>query len=120
MRARRSGRQGMRRTPLLGIATWACVSVACREHKTLIPDPPMVVVTPALERDVPVSREWIGTTAGDIDARIRPRIEGYLLRRAYGEGGFVRAGDLLFEIDPRQLEAQLAQSQASLAQATAD
>ena len=81
--------------------------------------PPTVVVTPVVQRDVPVTQEWIGTTAGNINAEIRPRAEGYLLRRVYAEGSFVRQGDLMFEIDPRQVQAQLQQTQGDLAQAQA-
>lgn len=81
--------------------------------------PPAVVVSQVVQRDVPVTQEWIGTTAGNINAEIRPRAEGYLLRRVYAEGSFVRQGELMFEIDPRQVQAQLQQTQGDLAQAQA-
>src|SRR5579864_677833 len=79
--------------------------------------PPQVVVTPVVQRDEPISREWIGTTQGDVNADIRPKVDGYLLRRVYTEGSYVRQGQLLFEIDPRQVEAQLQQAEANLEQA---
>src|ERR1700694_3697555 len=69
------------------------------------PPPPAVIVTPVVQKDVPVYKEWIGTTAGNVNAEIRPKVDGYLLRRVYNEGSLVRQGDLLFEIDPRQLQA---------------
>ena len=81
--------------------------------------PPAVMVTPVVQRDVPVYREWIGTTAGNINAEIRPKVDGYLLRRVYAEGSFVHQGDLLFEIDARQVQSQLQQAQGDLAQAQA-
>ncbi len=80
------------------------------------PPPPAVIVTPVVQRDVPVYKEWIGTTEGNVNAEIRPKVDGYLLRRVYNEGSLVRQGDLLFEIDPRQLQAQLEQAQADLGQ----
>src|SRR5512135_546468 len=83
------------------------------------PPPPRVVVTTVTQRDQPVYREWIGTTQGDVNADIRPKVEGYLLRRAYPEGSYVQRGQLLFEIDPRQMQAQLQQAQANLEQARA-
>jgi membrane fusion protein, multidrug efflux system len=93
---------------------------ACARAKAPAPAaPPKVVVTPAIQRDEPIHREWIGTTEGDVNADIRPRVEGYLLRRVYKEGGFVAQGELLFEIDPRQFEAQLQQAEANLEQAKA-
>ena len=81
--------------------------------------PPAVVVAPVIQKDVPVYDEWIGTTDGDVNAQIRPKIDGYLLRRVYAEGGVVEKGDLLFEIDPRQTRAQVQQAAANLEQARA-
>lgn len=78
---------------------------------------PPVVVSPVVQRDAAIYREWIGTTEGDVNAEIRPKVDGYLLRRVYTEGGFVRQGALLFEIDARQVQAQLQQAEANLAQA---
>ncbi|HEY2738227.1 MAG TPA: efflux RND transporter periplasmic adaptor subunit, partial [Thermoanaerobaculia bacterium] len=83
------------------------------------PPPPAVVVAPVVQADVPVIREWIGTTEGNVNAEIRPKVDGYLLRRVYAEGSLVHQGDLLFTIDPRQTQAQLEQAQADLAQAQA-
>ena len=83
------------------------------------PPPAAVVVTPVVQRDVPVTKEWIGTTDGNVNAEIRPKVDGYLLRRNYAEGSFVHQGQLLFEIDPRQAQAQLQQAQADLEQARA-
>ncbi|HEX7615845.1 MAG TPA: efflux RND transporter periplasmic adaptor subunit [Thermoanaerobaculia bacterium] len=94
--------------------------VACARAKAPAPaPPPKVVVTPAIQRDEPIVREWIGTTEGDVNADIRPHVEGYLLRRVYKEGSTVAQGELLFEIDPRQFEAQLQQAEANLEQAKA-
>lgn len=83
------------------------------------PPPPGVVVTAAVQQDEPITKEWIGTTEGDVNAEIRPKVDGYLLRRVYTEGSFVRQGQLLFEIDPRQAQAALRQAEANLAQVEA-
>ncbi len=84
------------------------------------PPPASVIVSPVVQRDVPVSKEWIGTTDGNVNAEIRPKVDGYLLRRNYPEGSLVRQGQLLFEIDPRQSQAALQQTQADLEQARAN
>jgi membrane fusion protein (multidrug efflux system) len=95
-------------------------ALACSRAKAPAPAAaPKVVVTTAIQRDEPIVREWIGTTEGDVNADIRPHVEGYLLRRVYKEGSTVAQGELLFEIDPRQFEAQLQQAQANLEQAKA-
>jgi len=106
-----------RRLVLLALALAA---FACSRAKDPAPaSAQKVVVTPAIQRDEPIIREWIGTTEGDVNADIRPHVEGYLLRRVYKEGSTVAQGELLFEIDPRQFEAQLQQAEANLEQAKA-
>jgi membrane fusion protein (multidrug efflux system) len=54
---------------------------------------------------------------GLVNAQIRPQVTGYLLRRTYQEGSFVKKGQLLFEIDPRTFQAALDQTKAQLANA---
>lgn len=111
----------MKRFHLIGVALLAAAAAAgCQGKKDAPPPPPpAVVVTPVVQRDVPVYGEWIGTTAGNDNAEIRPKVDGYLLRRDYAEGSVVEKGQLLFEIDPRQVQAQLAQARANLSQGRA-
>jgi len=82
--------------------------------------PPEVEVAPVTQGDVPIFREWIGTVDGSNNAEIRARVSGYILKQSYQDGTPVKKGDLLFEIDPRPFEANVAQAQANLAQAEAD
>jgi membrane fusion protein (multidrug efflux system) len=114
----------MKRELVLGLGVLfasAAASLGChgKSAPPPPPPPPAVVVTPVVQKDIPVTKEWIGTTEGNVNAEIRPKVDGYLLRRVYAEGSFVRQGDLLFEIDPRQTQAQLQQVQADLEQAQA-
>ena len=106
---------------ILVFVVLAAASSACsrRDASKNPPPPQKVVVAPVIQRDEALFHEWIGTTQGDVTADIRPRVEGYLLRRVYTEGSLVKQGDVLFEIDPRQLEAQLRQAEANLEQAKA-
>jgi RND family efflux transporter MFP subunit len=83
------------------------------------PPPPEVLVTQVVKADVPIVRQWVGTLNGSDNADIRARVNGYLQKRNYQEGRFVKEGDLLFEIDPRPFEAALAQAKSDLAQAQA-
>jgi membrane fusion protein (multidrug efflux system) len=99
------------------------VALAAGCHAKSAPPPaaaPTVVVARVVQQDVPVVQEWVGTTAGEVNAEIRPKVDGYLLRRAYKEGGYVHRGDLLFVIDARETQSQLAQAQATLQQAQSD
>src|SRR5262245_30759583 len=94
-------------------------ATGCRRREPPPPDVPEVEVTPVVQRDVPVVSEWIATLDGSVNADIRPKIEGYLLRHLYKEGQLVQAGTRLFEIDPRQFRASLGQAQGALGQTEA-
>jgi membrane fusion protein (multidrug efflux system) len=81
------------------------------------PPPPVVKAEPVVVRDVPISAEWVGTLVGYINAQIRPRVGGHLVSQNYKEGSLVKAGDLLFQVDPRPYQAALEQAEANLLQA---
>jgi membrane fusion protein, multidrug efflux system len=103
--------------PLLALS--ALVMLACSRKEPPSPPPPEVLVTAVVQKDVPIVREWIGTLEGSVNADIRPKVEGYLLRELYKEGQFVPSGNPLFEIDPRQFRAALEQAQGTLGRADA-
>jgi RND family efflux transporter MFP subunit len=98
------------------------VAVVMARDRKLAPKtaaPLEVDVVQVKQENVPLYSEWIGTTDGMVNADIRAQVSGYLLRRNYTEGAFVRQGQLLFEIDPRPLEAVLNQARADLSRAEA-
>jgi membrane fusion protein, multidrug efflux system len=78
-----------------------------------VPDVEVITLQP---RDVPIYEDWIGTLDGYVNAQIRAQVSGYLLTQNYKEGGAVKKGDVLFEIDPRPFQATLEQARATLAQ----
>ena len=82
--------------------------------------PPAQVSTVTLEpRTLPVSWEYVGQTTGSKDVEVRARVTGILEKRLFQEGSAVRAGQPLFVIDPKPLEAQAAAAQADVARAQA-
>ncbi len=81
--------------------------------------PPEVLVTDVVVKDVPLIGKWVGTLNGIQNAQIRARETGYLQTIAYQQGGYVKKGDLLFEIDPRPFIAALDQAQSQLTAANA-
>jgi len=83
------------------------------------PSAPVVQVAAVEEKDVPVYGEWIGTLAGQVNADVKAQVTGYLLKRNYEEGAYIRKGQLLFEIDPRPLQAALDRAKGQLDQAQA-
>src|SRR5213083_280893 len=82
-----------------------------------VPQLPLVKVASVTEQDVPISVEYVGTLVGYINAQIRARVSGHLMSQNYREGSLVKAGDLLFQVDPRPFQAALDQAEAKLLQA---
>lgn len=81
--------------------------------------PPEVGVVTLQPRDVALTKDLVGRLAPFRSADVRARVPGVLQKRAYEEGSDVRAGQLLFVIDPAPLQAALSEAQGSLAQAQA-
>lgn len=104
------------------ICTAVLMFISCKKETpqaTAPPPPPDVQVTEAIQREVPIYSEWLGTTDGSINAQIRARVQGYLQSRDYREGTSVKAGDLLFTIDPRPYQAALDQARGDRGRAEA-
>jgi membrane fusion protein (multidrug efflux system) len=99
--------------PLL-IILFMFVATGCSKGPQEAPPAPAVEVTTVIQKDVPVYREWIGTLDGMVNATIRAQVQGYLIKQNYREGDFVKAGQVLFEIDPRTFQAALEQAQGQL------
>ena len=73
-----------------------------------------------VQRDEPIYAEWVGAVDGLVNAQVRAQVAGLLLRQVYTEGGPVKAGDLLFEVDPRSFQAAADLARANAAKAEAD
>ncbi|MFT3686925.1 MAG: efflux RND transporter periplasmic adaptor subunit [Phycisphaerales bacterium] len=71
------------------------------------PQPPQVAVVKVESKTVPVTYRFIGMTEPTKTVEIRSRIAGFLLSRSFTEGTPIKAGELLFTIDPRPFEADL-------------
>ena len=85
------------------------------------PQPPMqapqVTVAPAAERMVADWDEFTGHFEAVNSVEVRPRVGGFLQRVGFVEGAMVHQGDVLFVIDQRPYEAEVARAEAVLAQA---
>ncbi|OPY84956.1 MAG: Multidrug export protein AcrE precursor [Syntrophus sp. PtaU1.Bin208] len=92
------------------------LATSCKkEDKTLPRATPEVSVIQIEPRDTPVSFEFVAQTQSSHSVEIRARVNGFLNRRVYTEGTLVKAGQVLFEMDPKPFQAQLDQSRAALA-----
>ncbi len=87
----------------------------CKKEQKVAPPPPVVEVVNVVQKDVPVSAEWVGTTDGFVNATIRAQVQGYLIKQNYREGDIVRRGQVLFEIDPRTFETAVEYAKGQLA-----
>jgi len=84
------------------------------------PPPAQVSVAPVLVQTVRQWDEYTGRVAAVDNVELRPRVSGYVERVAFREGQEVKKGDLLFVIDRRTYEAQLAEAQAQLERARSE
>jgi membrane fusion protein (multidrug efflux system) len=88
----------------------------CGKEEKAQPQAPIVEVVEVMQKDVPVYGEWVGTLDGSVNATIRAQVSGYLIKQNYKEGDVVKKDQVLFEIDPREYRAALAQAEAVLSQ----
>ncbi|HET7031557.1 MAG TPA: efflux RND transporter periplasmic adaptor subunit [Casimicrobiaceae bacterium] len=78
--------------------------------------PPAQVTTLVMQpKSLPISYEYVGQTLGSKEVEVRARVGGILEKRLYTEGGWVKAGQQMFLIDPKPLEAQAAAAEAEVA-----
>jgi membrane fusion protein (multidrug efflux system) len=98
----------------------ALVIVACSKSATQqAPPPPEVNVITVSTRPVTNVIELPGRLQAVRTSEVRARVDGIVQRRLYTEGTDVQAGQPLFQIDPRQLQAQLNAAEAQLRRAEA-
>src|SRR5260370_18640329 len=96
------------------------ICAGCSSNKEQPPPPPPgVTIAPVIQKDVPIHQEWVGTMAGNVDADILPKVEGFLLARLYTEGSYVEKGQPMFQLDKRQAEAAVEQATGNLERARA-
>lgn len=105
------------RSGAITAALWLTVlflTVSCSEPpKTVVPPPAVTIVAPE-EREVVDYLEYTGDTAAVETVEIRARVQGFLTKMNYEPMARVKAGDLLFVIDPRQYEAAVKQAQGQV------
>jgi membrane fusion protein (multidrug efflux system) len=84
------------------------------------PPPPQVAVYTVAPATLTLSAELPGRLEASRIAQVRARTPGIVLARVYKEGSDVKAGDLLFRIDPAQFQAAYDSAQAAVAKAEAN
>jgi multidrug efflux system membrane fusion protein len=145
-RSQRTGSIAIAALVALGLATWAALSptpaslidqargkVGLSAPKTAEPPkaaaqaggppgagpgaPPAVTVAQPVKREIIEWDEYVGRFDSVESVDVRARISGYLMQQAFKDGQLVKAGDLLYQIDPRPFERTVDQARAELEQA---
>ncbi len=103
--------------PLVGALAPLFVLAGCGAKPADPPPPPAVTAAAVPVREVTDWDQFTGRLEAVDQVEIRPRVSGYINRVTFAEGKEVRKGEVLFEIDPRQYQAELARAEAQLAEA---
>lgn len=108
------------RTAIFGAASLAILA-GC--GKTQPPPPPPgpaeVNVVTLQQENVSLTRELPGRTSAFLLAEVRPQVSGIIKQRLFTEGGLVKAGQPLYQLDDATYQANAASARANLARAQA-
>ena len=102
-----------------GLLVVAALLASCSQEPPPLPMVEVVVDEAVLEPYQPKS-SFVGRLHAQEDVMIQARISGYMKSRDFREGQFVEAGQLLYEIEPAEFEAQSARARADVAKARAN
>lgn len=97
------------------------VLLGCSPGQTEMPAPPaaQVSVLTVQPQQLTISTQLPGRTTARMVAQIRPQVGGIVQKRLFTEGAEVKAGDVLYQIDPASYQAAVDSAQAALAKAQA-
>ncbi len=98
------------RYALPGALLLAAALAGCNSEKAAAPPPQpqlQVSVVSLHPQPVAITAELPGRVAANLIAEIRPQVSGIIKSRLYREGSEVKAGDVLYEIDPAPYQAAL-------------
>ena len=91
-----------------------CVGCGAPANTFVEPPPPKVTVAHPVEQSVPRFLDLTGTTTAIESVDVRARVQGFLEKIEFKDGAMVKAGDLLFVIDPKPYQAKVDQATAAL------
>lgn len=110
-----------RKSYYFGLAALLTVAWAtgCGQSATQAPPAAEVKAMQVIQRDTPVTYEYVGQVQAKNEVQIRAKVSGNIVSKMVTGGATVQAGQPLFQIDRRQYEAALLSARAQLAQAEA-
>jgi len=103
------------------LSALVAVSVGCRRHgETSALAPLSVTIMHPVEKPVTENLDLTGTVAASLSVNLVARVSGYLESVNFKDGDFVEKDQLLFVIEPKPYEEQVALNEATLIQAQAE
>jgi len=97
-----------------GVLVVGLILGGCGQKTTKAPQTPEVAVVTIQTKPVAITTDLTGRTSANLVAEVRPQVSGVIQKRLFTEGSDVRAGQVLFQIDPALYQAALARSEANL------
>ncbi|MEX0805110.1 MAG: efflux RND transporter periplasmic adaptor subunit [Candidatus Binatia bacterium] len=113
---------GRHRGPVLALGFLLAAMVAGCDRKAPVSferPPAPVSVAAAVARDVPIYIDAVGKIVAREVVSIQPQVSGRITKVHFADGADVKAGAVLFTIDPRPYQAELNEAEANVAQAQA-
>ena len=101
----------------IGMVAAIMLSGCGKQEAQGAPPPPQVSVALPLQQTVVDWSDFVGRFEAPSTVEVRARTGGFLQAVHFRDGQYVRKGQLLFTLDPRQAQAALASAQAQAAQA---
>ena len=109
--------RGLPTAMLLAVALGACSNANTPAPAPQVPEVSVITVH---RGSVPITTDLPGRTSAYLVAQVRARVDGIVLKREFKEGGEVKAGQRLYQIDPAPYIAALNSATASLQKAEAN
>jgi len=105
----------------LGVFSILLILSGCGQQTTATKGgPPEVAVVMIQQQQVVITTELAGRTSANLVADVRPQVSGIIQERLFTEGSDVKAGQVLFKIDPAPFQAALDNALAALSRSEAN
>ena len=109
-------RRRVRLAAAAGFAMCAVLAAGCSRDAPKAPakGPIDVTVLTVARKDVPITAVYVAQTQSSQAVNIQARVNGFLDKRVYVEGSLVKAGQVLFQMDPKPFQAQVDAAKAAM------
>jgi len=105
---------------VIGVFAFGLILSGCGEKNAGPPPLSEVAVVTIKAEPVVITTELAGRTSANLVAEVRPQVGGIIQKRLFTEGADVRAGQVLFQIDPALYQAACDNASAALARSEAN